>query len=293
MTGIVKLTHIDKLLYPKDRISKEEVIQYYIKVSKLFLKYAKLHPLTLQRYPQGISKPGFFQKHADAIPSWIDRVKIPTKTTPTLYVLANRKADLAYLANLNTIVFHSALFSVKKMKYPDMLIWDLDPSVDDFDIVIEVAFKLKTFIESLGIQSLIKTTGSKGLHIQVPLNQRLTFNKVHAFAKAVAKVLEERYPKLITLEPYKKNRKGRVLIDYNRNFFSQTAVAAYSLRALPGAPVAAPILWKELGKTVVSARQFTLNNMEARVHKVGDIWLKEKIHNRAIHQLILNAYKTL
>jgi len=280
-------THVNKVMYPKGRITKGDVIEYYVKISPLFLKYAKFHPLTLQRYPQGILKPGFFQKHADAIPDWIDRVKIKMKTTPVTFVLANKKADLAYLANLNTLVFHSALFSVKKQKYPDMLIWDLDPSVDDFDMVIDVAFKLKAFLEELGIQSLIKTTGSKGVHIQVPLNQRLTFPVVHDFSESVAQVLAERHPKLITLEPYKKNRKGRVLIDYKRNFFSQTAVTAYSLRAIPGAPIATPILWKELGRTVTFAQQFNIGNIDARIKKVGDIWLKEKVRNPGIHNKII------
>jgi bifunctional non-homologous end joining protein LigD len=286
MTVLPAFTHVDKLLFPKDHITKGEVIQYYLRISPLFLKYAKKHPLTLQRYPQGILKPGFFQKHADAIPNWIDKATIHTKNSTALFVLANKKADLGYLANLNTIVFHSALFSVVKPTHPDVLIWDLDPSIDDFEQVIEVAFKLKSFISDLGIQSQIKTTGSKGLHIQVPLNQRITFEKAHDFAKSVAQVLAERYPKLITLEPLKKNRKGRVLIDHNRNFYSQTAVAAYSLRALPSAPVATPILWKELGKTVLSSRQFTLHNIEARIKKVGDVWTKEKIKNPNIHQLI-------
>jgi len=280
-------THTDKLLFPKEGITKAEVIDYYLSISPLFLKYAKKHPLTLQRYPQGIAKPGFFQKHADAIPDWIERVKIQTKTDTILFVLANKLADLGYLANLNTIVFHSALFSVKKLHYPDTLIWDLDPAAHDFEPVIDLAFKMKQLLDELGIHTRLKTTGSKGLHIHVPLNQRLHFKQAHDFAKNIAQLFAKQYPKMATVEPLKKNRKGRILIDYNRNFYSQTAVAAYSLRALPGAPIATPISWAELGKTVTSPQQFTIHNIAARIQKKGDIWQKENIKNNNIHQRII------
>jgi len=288
MVNQIHYTHLDKLLYPKDKITKGQVVDYYMAMSGLFIKYAKGHPLTLQRYPQGIQKLGFFQKHADTIPDWIERVVIPSKSKeePVMYVLANKKNDLGYLANLNTLVFHSALFTTQKLNFPDVLIWDLDPSDGSFEKVIEVAFKLKAFIDDIGLASRLKTTGSKGVHIQVPLNQRLPFEEVHAFAKSVADILAERYPKLITVEPFKKDRKNRVLIDHNRNFYSQTAVAAYSLRARPGAPIATPIGWAELGKTVLSADQFRLTNIDDRIRVVGDIWRHDKVSNPGVHQRI-------
>lgn len=286
MKTIFEYTHREKLLYPKDKITKGDVIDYYLAISPLFLKYVKGHPLTLQRWPQGIQKTGFFQKHAETIPDWIDRVTIPSKSKEdaVTYVLANKKNDLGYLANLNTLVFHQSLFTIKKLNYPAMLIWDLDPSDGSFEKVIDAAFKLKAFIDELGIQTYLKTTGSRGLHIQVPLNQRQPFETVHRFAKQVADILAERYPKVLTVEPFKKDRKKRVLIDHHRNHYSQTAVAAYSLRARPGAPLATPITWAELGKNVLASDQFTLRNIHTRLQKKGDIWQTEKIANPTIHQ---------
>lgn len=288
MADKTRFTHVDKILFPQEGITKAEVIDYYLSISPLFLKYAKKHPLTLQRYPQGIEKPGFFQKHADAIPDWIERVKIKTKNEFILFVLANKRADMGYLANLNTIVFHSALFSIKKLQYPDTLIWDLDPTDNDFDKVIDLAFKMKQLLDELGIHTRLKTTGSKGLHIHVPLNQRLSFEHAHAFAKNIAQLFAKRYPNIATIEPLKTNRKGRILIDYYRNSCSQTAVAAYSLRALSGAPIATPIAWDELGKTVISSQQFTIYNIASRIKKKGDIWTKENVKNNNIHHRIAN-----
>ena len=290
MADKIHYTHLEKYLYPINKITKHDVINYYLTISPLFLKYVKGHPLTLQRYPQGIQKSGFFQKHADTIPDWIERVIILSKSKeePVMYVLANKRNDLGYLANLNTLVIHSALFTIKKLNYPDVLIWDLDPSDGQFDKVIEVAFKLNAFLADLNLRTRLKTTGSKGLHIHIPLNQRLPFEETHRFAKFVAELLAERYPKLITVAPFKKDRKGRVFIDHNRNFYSQTAVAAYSLRARPGAPIATPITWDELGKTVFSAEQFTLNNIQKRIDQLGDIWQKSKITNPGIHRRLLN-----
>ena len=161
----LNFTHSDKLLFPEQGITKGEVIEYYLKISPYFLRYVKKRPLTLQRFPQGIQAPGFIQKHADFFPEWIERVELPTKTAPMFYVIAYKKADLGYFANLNTLTFHSAFSTIDKIDFPDMLIWDLDPSDGKFNRVIEAAFKIKEFADIHHIKLLLKTTGSKGVHI--------------------------------------------------------------------------------------------------------------------------------
>jgi len=283
----LKFTHLDKLLFPEQGMTKGEVIEYYLKISPLFLRYVKKRPLTLQRFPKGIQISGFIQKHADFFPEWIERVSLPAKAEPMFYVIANKKADLGYLVNLNTITFHSAFSTIDKIEYPDMLVWDLDPSDSNFNKIMEVAFKIKEFADLHHIKLLLKTTGSKGLHLYAPLNKQLHFDEIHLFSKIVANILARQFPKQITTEQQKVNRKGRVLIDYVRNSYGQTAVSPYSLRALPGAPVATPITWDELGTTVLSSKQFNLANIFDRLKEKGDIWRKAKVMNPNIHTLIL------
>lgn len=282
----LNFTHLDKLLFLNPNINKGEVIEYYLKISQYFLRYVKKRPLTLQRFPKGIQLPGFIQKHADFFPEWLERVELPTKTEPMFYVLANKKADLGYLVNLNTIAFHSTFSTIDKIDYPDTLIWDLDPSDGDFDKVIAVAFKIKAFADEHHIKLLLKTTGSKGLHIYAPLNKRLNFETIHLFSKNIANFLADRFPKEITTEQLKANRKGRVLIDYARNSYGQTAVSPYSLRALPEAPIATPIKWEELGTAVLDSKQFNLNNIFDRINTVGDIWNTKLMKNPNIDAFI-------
>jgi bifunctional non-homologous end joining protein LigD len=207
------------------------------------------------------------------------------------YVVASKKADLGYLVNLNTITFHSAFSTIDKIDCPDLLIWDLDPSDSDFNKVIDVAFKIKEFADNHHIKLLLKTTGSKGLHIYAPLNKQLRFDEVHLFSKIIANQLAAQFPKQITTAQQKVNRQGRVLIDYVRNSYGQTAVSPYSLRALPNAPIATPIQWEELGATVLSSQQFNLSNIFERIKKEGDIWNKAKVSNPNIHSLVQQLNK--
>lgn len=279
-------TSLNKLLFPADGIIKAEVVEYYLNISPYFLKYTKNRPLTLQRFPKNIESVGFIQKHADFLPEWIKRIELPTQSNPILYVVASKKADLGYLANLNTIAFHAALSTVNKIDYPDMLIWDLDPSDGSFEKVIKVAFKLKKFADEHNIKLLVKTTGSEGLHLHAPLDKQLSFDKIHAFSKSVANLLAKQFPKEITTAQHKEKREGKVFIDYMRNSYGQTAVSPYSLRPLPGAPIASPIQWEELGRTVLSSKQFNISNIFERLKEKGDVWAKDKISNSHLYSIL-------
>jgi bifunctional non-homologous end joining protein LigD len=286
----LKLTSLEKMLFPQDKISKEQVIDYYLKISHYLLRYIKNRPLTLQRFPKGIQQPGFIQKHGTEMPQWIKRVTLPTKTSSMEYLIATKKSDIGFLANLNTISFHVAFSTIARIDVPDILIWDLDSNDANFKKVIKVAFIVKELADKLKLITFIKTTGSKGLHIYAPLKKRFNFEFVHDFAKKFAFYLADRYPTDITINQSIAEREGRILIDYARNSYGQTAIAPYSLRALETAPIATPIEWEELGTVVKASNQFNLGNIQERLKEKGDVWDKQlKFNDLAKPMQILKA----
>jgi len=269
----VRITHGDNILFPKSKITKDELIKYYHDIAKLMLPHMKNRPLTLQRFVDGIGKEGFYQKNAsDYFPAWIKTKAIKKKEDGTVnYVVCNDGATLLYLANQLTITFHLWLSKIDKLTYPDKMIFDLDPSVKGFAVVRTAARHLKKVLEDeLGLITFLMTTGSRGLHVVVPLRRTADFDTVRQFARDVANVLVARYPKALTTEMRKAKRGKKIFIDYLRNAFAQTGVAPYSVRAKEGAPVATPIEWKELG--TVHPDTFTIKNIFKRLSRKSCPW---------------------
>ncbi len=269
---VIETSNEDKILFPKAKITKGELVDYYQRIAPFMIPHTKNRPLSMKRFPNGINEKGFFQKDAaDYFPDWIITEKIRKKGGgSTDYVLCNNAATLVYLANQAVIEYHTWLSRVPKLKYPDRLIFDLDPSTKGFEQIRWAAKVLKKQLECLDLTPFLMTTGSRGMHIVIPLKGKETFDEVKAFALDIAQLLVQQYPKKFTLEMLKAKRGSKIFIDTLRNAWAQTGVAPYSVRVKEGAPVAVPIEWKEL--SAVTSQKYTIKNIFKRLARKKDPW---------------------
>lgn len=226
------------------------------------LPHLKDRPITMFRYPDGIGGKAWVHKdRPDYFPDWINHHVVPKEGGTVDHVLCDDAETLAYLANQACITPHVWLSRVDKLHHPDRLIFDLDPAKDDFAGVRQAAWWLKELLDELELPSLPMTTGSRGLHITVKLDRRNDFDAVRDFAREVAELLASQHPSALTTEARKAKRGTRLYLDVARNGYSQTAVAAFAVRALPGAPVAAPLDWSQLDSpSRLHARSFTVKS---------------------------------
>lgn len=271
----IELSNEDKIMFPRDKITKGDLIDYYYRIAPIMLPYVRYRPLTMQRFPGGITQEGFYQKDAsDYFSDWIRRMPIARKDDGMVnYVVCNNTATLVYLTNQLCVTYHVWLSRVDKLDYPDRMIFDLDPSGSaGFKRVRWAAKKLKYLLDRIGLKSFVMTTGSRGLHVTVPLKRKHTFDEVRAFAREMAEDLIARYPQKLTLEMRKTKRGDRVFLDILRNTHGFHGVAPYSVRAKPGAPVATPITWDDLFKRRVTPQQFTIRNIFRRLARKADPW---------------------
>ncbi len=271
----INITHPDKVLFPDSDITKGDLIDYYERVAPTMLPHLKDRPVTMQRFPNGIEKGGFFQKQAsDYFPDWIRLAQIDLlqEEQDQQQVVVDNQATLVYLANQDAITLHAWLSLADKLHYPDRMIFDLDPPDSDFGPVREAARELRQMLLEVGLTPFLMTTGSRGLHVVTPLDRSTEFDQVREFAKDLADLAASRRPDKLTTEVRKDARKGRLFLDYLRNSYAQTAVAPYSVRAKPGAPVAVPIQWEELGESAMRSGRFTIRNLFDRLDQRGDPW---------------------
>ena len=230
-------------------------------------------PVTLERFHRGIGGPRIFQKNVvKGFPEWLERVEVPKNEGTVHHVVVRDARALLWLANQNSITPHVWTSRAPRVMKPDICVFDLDPSVDDAKRLRNAAVLLRSLLDDLGLRSWVKTSGSKGFHIVVPLDARADFARVARFAHGVGERLVRLDPKNLTREFHKVDRGTRVLVDTGRNEYSATFAAAYAVRPLPGAPVSAPCTWEEVESGAVGPRSFTLRNMRERVEKVGDLW---------------------
>lgn len=243
----IAVSRRDKVLFPDDGITKGDLVEFYAAVAPKMVPYTRDRPLTLERYPDGLKGERIFQKNASKyFPDWIPRGEVRKKDGAVTHVLANDAATLAYLANQAVITHHVWLSTMKQLHKPDQLIFDLDPSGEDFDQVRETALGLRDLLADLGLVPFVKTTGSRGLHVVVPLRPSEGYEGVYGFARGVAERMIAEEPDVLTLEFMKAKRKGRIYFDIDRNAYAQTAVAPFSVRPLKGAPVAVTLDWSEV-----------------------------------------------
>lgn len=264
----VGIGHPDKILFPGDGITKADLARYYRAAARRMLPHLRGRPLMLERHPDGTRGPAFMQKEVpDHFPDWVHRAELPKQGGTVTYAVCDDTATLLYLADQACITPHRFLSRADRPDHPDRLVFDLDPPGDDFPLVRDAAHGLHDLLDELELPSQVMTTGSRGLHVIVPLDRRAPFDDVRSFARDVAEVLAARHADRFTTEPRKKARRGRLYLDVQRNAYAQTAVAPYAVRALPGAPVAVPLAWAELDDPGLSARRWTLGTIARRLEE--------------------------
>ena len=267
------ITHPEKVLFPDDGITKGELAAYYEALANVILPHLRGRPVTMERYPAGIGKKGFWQKDVSkGFPSWLQRVEVPKKDGIVHHPVVLDTQSLLWMTNQNTITQHVWTSRTPDLYYPDLCVFDLDPSRDDVAEVRAAAIGLRNLLEELALPSWIKTTGSKGFHIVVPVDGKTPMDSVANFANLVGTVFVSHAPDHLTQEFTKADRGGRIYVDTGRNGYSATFAAPYTVRAKRGAPVSAPCTWEEVERGTVEPGTFTLRNMPDRVAKVGDLW---------------------
>ncbi len=271
------ITHPEKVLFPASdgspAITKGDLANYYEAIAPILVPHIRARPITMERYPAGIDKKGFIQKDVSkGFPSWLQRVEVPKKDGTVHHPIVTDKRSLLWIVNQNTITPHVWSTRAPDFYHPDICVFDLDPSVDDADALRAAALGLRDVLDKLGLPSWVKTSGSKGFHIVVPLDGKTDSGDVSGFAHAVGQLMVKLAPDHLTQEFSKVDRGRRILVDTGRNGYSATWAAPYAVRAKPGAPVSAPCLWEEVERGEVGPRSFTLTTMAARVEKVGDLW---------------------
>jgi bifunctional non-homologous end joining protein LigD len=276
------ISHPDKVLFPEDGITKGELAAYYEAIAPIILPHLSRRPVTMERFPSGIGAQGFLQKDLSRGPEWLERVEVPKKGGTVRHLLVGDLRSLLWLANQNCITPHVWTSRAPHLYQPDICVFDLDPAEDRPDVLRAAALALRDLLDELGLPCWVKTSGSKGFHIVVPLDGENGFDKVAEFAQAVAAILVERDPRHLTLEFSKAAREGRIFVDIGRNGYSATFAAAYAVRARPGAPVSAPCTWDELERGEVGPQTFNLRTMANRVAEVGDLWSDVARHQRSL-----------
>lgn len=268
----IAISHPDKVLFPDDGLTKCELAEYYARIAPTALRHYKNRALSMHRYPDGIGDEGFFQKKiGDHFPDWINRATLPKKDGEVTYVVADNDATLVYLAQQDCITPHLSLSRIDRPHHPDRMIFDLDPSDDDFRKVCRTAMCLKKMLDRLELNAFVQTTGSRGLHIVVPLDRHADFEAVRGFTHALCERVAAEDPELMTTEQRKAKRGKRVFLDDLRNAYGQTAVAPYAVRARPGAPLATPIRWEELDGHL-DPRRYHIGNIFRRLARIEDPW---------------------
>ncbi len=276
--GTVVITHPDKVLFPADgsspAITKGELAAYYEAIAPVMVPHMRARPVTMERYPAGIGQKGFFHKDVSkGFPDWLERVEVPKKDGVVHHPIVRDARSLLWITNQNCITAHVWTSRAPDLYHPDVCVFDLDPSRDDQpDVLAGAAVGLRDLLDELGLPSWVKTSGSKGFHIVVPLDGKTDMGRVASFAHHVGTLLVKRNPSQLTQEFSKADRGGRILIDTGRNGYSATFAAAYAVRAKPGAPVSAPCTWDEVSRRTVLPRTFTLRSMGERIEKAGDLW---------------------
>ena len=281
----IEVERADKLLFPEDGISKGDLVDYYLKMAETILPHMKGRPVTMQRFPNGIAEEGFYQKEApDYFPDWIQRVSIRVEGSGEEQdqIICDDAATLAYLANQACITPHIWLSRADKLDYPDKLIFDLDPPNHNFQIVREAAFDLRAALEEVELASYVMTTGSRGLHVVIPLDRSSEFDEVREFARKMGDKLAARYPDRLTIAQRKADRGQRLFLDYTRNAYGQNSITPYAPRPLPGAPVATPLEWSELANADLDSQSYRMDNIFRRLAQKEDPWKDMRRHAQSL-----------
>ena len=281
----VTLSKSDKVLFPDAGLTKKDLADYMEYVAPVMMRHVKDRPVSVQRFPDGIGEDGFFQKNTpDYFPDWIRRERLQKEDGHVDYTLVEEEATLVYLADQACITLHTGLSPVDHIREPDRLVFDLDPPDKEggrgpdtpgrgsFGAVQTAARLVRKALEECGMTPYVMTTGSSGLHVVVPLDGSAGFDEVRSFARDLAERLADEHTDDVTTEQRKARREGRVYLDVMRNAYGQTSVCPYTVRALAGAPIAAPLEWDEALSSDMRADRYTLSNIRRRLGQKDDPW---------------------
>jgi len=271
----VRLRHLDQLWWREEGIEKRDVVEYYRRVAPVLLPHLRNRPFTMKRYPNGPRGPCFWIKDLPAeAPPWIPVARLPAKSRAgavVAYPLVNDELALLWMVDFGCIDMHLWYSRADKPTRPDYVLFDVDPSSDvGFADVVYVAHILRRTLRTLGLESFVKTSGGDGVHVQVPVERRYTYEQTREFATIVAEALVIAHPGLVTTDRNPKRRRG-VFVDTKMNGEGMTIASVYSLRPRPGAPVSTPLRWEELRENV-DPRRFNIDTILDRIRYAGDLW---------------------
>ena len=270
----IKFTNLNKIYWPEEKITKRDMLNYYYQVAPYILPYLKNRPQSMNRHPNGIKGESFYFKDVtDTAPDWVETFGYKSDADDRLrkYLVAKDVASLLYMATLGCIEMNPWHSKVETEDYPDWCVIDLDPGKDTFNQVIEATNVTKDILESMGVISYPKTSGSTGIHIYIPLGANYTYDQSKEFARVIATLVQREIPKFTSIERMVKSRKGKMYIDFLQNRPQATVAAPYSLRPKPGATVSMPLHWDEVKKGLKMS-DFTIYNAIERIKSTGDIF---------------------
>lgn len=277
----VTVSRPDKIMYPDAGLTKADVADYYHDVAEVMLPHLVDRPINMQRWPDGVEGPNFYEKKVPGhFPDWVQTVQVQTADGPQHQVLVQDARTLVFLADQACLTPHVWLSRADQLDRPDELIIDLDPSSDDLAAVREATSITGEALDDLGLVPYLKTTGSRGYHVQVPIRAELGYDEVRDFARSLADALAGRQPDLLTTEQRKNRRGDRVFVDVLRNGYGQTAVPPYALRGRAGAPVATPLDWNELAR--IAPDRFDITSVRRRLQQRDCPWRDIRRHARSL-----------
>jgi len=269
----VSLTSLDRVYWPEEKLTKFDLLSYYLNTGSLIMPYLRDRPAILQRYPRGIKAPMFFQQDLESAPAFIKTAHLTNQEGRELnYAVFTTVGSLLHFVNLGTIEQHPWHSTVKHLDNPDYLMLDLDPKQAPWKNILEVALVCKEVFDELGLPSFPKTSGSSGIHIYLPLRPKYDYAKIASVAQALASEVAQRAPKIATTQrSLAKRQKQQVYVDAMQNARGKTIAAPYSARAKPGATVSMPLTWKQIEKGV-KISDYTIKNVLKLFEKNGDVW---------------------
>lgn len=270
----IEFSDTEKIFYPKSKITKGDVIDYYSLIAEYILPHLQSRPISFYRYPNGIGYRHFVQQEVPYyFPRWIKRKKVEKEEGTITHAICNDKKTLLYLAEEAVLELHAWSSREDKIRNPDKMVFDLDPTGNDMERVRMAALMVRKILEEeLKLQTFVMTTGLRGYHVVVPLDRKMNFNRVHKIAEKIARFITRQNDKLFTIEQRKIRGGRKVFIDYLRNSYGQTSIAPYSLRAQEGAPVATPLFWEEMQNKNIHPQKYNMKNIFRRLKQKGDPW---------------------
>ena len=270
----VKYTNLDKVYFPDEGYTKGDVIAYYERMAEVMLPYLMDRPMVLNRHPNGIAKPSFYQKdNPNELPDFIETESIFSESNnkDIQYIVCRNSETILYMANLGCIEMNPWNSRVQNLGKPDWYVIDLDPGNNTFEQVIEVAKVTKELLDLSCEKSYVKTSGKTGIHIYIPLGGKYGYEQIREFARLIAQTVHQRIPDITSIDRDPRKRRKKIYIDFLQNRIGQTLAAPYSLRPVKGANVSAPLEWKEVRKGL-TPEKFNIKSIERRLKTKGDLW---------------------